>query len=90
MTGFERFRRKKLISRKELADYMGVSVQAVGKWENGEGAPTADKMVKLSDLYGVPINDLLRTDYPESDLAQITAAVHAPEQEATACRPASS
>lgn len=68
MTGFERFRKKGLLTRAWLADYMGVSKTAVGKWENGQGLPSVLNLVKLSNLYGVTINELLRTDYHEIDL----------------------
>lgn len=69
MTGFERYRRKKLLTRDQLAEYMGVTSAAVGKWESGKSFPTAEKLEKLSNLYGVPMNALMRSDYPENDLA---------------------
>lgn len=68
MTGLERFRRKQLLSRADLADYMGVSVTAVFKWENRKSVPTTKNLLRLSTLYGVSINDLLRNDYPANDL----------------------
>ena len=41
MTGFERFRRKSLVSRAQLADLLGVTVTTVGFWETKKTIPPA-------------------------------------------------
>lgn len=68
MTGFERFRRKALISRAQLAEILEVSVATVGNWETGKSFPTTETMKRLARMYGVTVDELLRTDYPENDL----------------------
>lgn len=73
MTGFERFRRKNLLTQAELAELLGISAQAISKWEKGEGTPTVPTLQKLAELYGVTMEALLRKDYPESGLAEIKA-----------------
>lgn len=52
-------RRKAGLSQEELADKVGVSRQAVGKWENGTSVPELDKLLTLAEVYGLPIGELL-------------------------------
>lgn len=73
MTGFERFRRKKLLSQGQLADILGVTPAAVSKWETGNSTPRASMLKKLSGMYGTTVDALLRSDYPENDLSEMLA-----------------
>ena len=71
MSGFERYRRMHLLTQTELANLLGISTQAVSKWENGNSTPTVAMLQKLAELYGVPMEALLKKDYPESGLAEM-------------------
>lgn len=51
-------------SQEELGDKIGVSRQAVSKWESGESSPTIENIIALSKLYGVRIDEILDTDKP--------------------------
>lgn len=53
------YRRKAGISQVELADRLGVTSQAVSKWECGNGLPDIDLLLELSHLYNITINELL-------------------------------
>ena len=53
------FRRKKGLSQAELAEYLGVTAQAVSKWECGNAIPDIDLLLELSHLFKVMINDLI-------------------------------
>lgn len=44
------------MSQQVLADRLGVSRQAVTRWESGETSPTMDKMITLSKIYGVSLD----------------------------------
>ena len=46
-------RKTKGISQEELADKIGVSRQAVSKWESEQSMPDIDKVVIMSDYFGV-------------------------------------
>ena len=70
MTGFERFRRKNLVSRARLAELLGVTVAAIGNWENQKAVPPVHTLKKLAGLYRVTVDELLRTDYPDNDLIE--------------------
>ena len=50
------------ITQDELAEKLGVTRQAVSKWENGATIPDIELLMKLSELYGVSINDILNAD----------------------------
>ena len=50
-------------SQEELAERVGVSRQAVSRWEADSAKPDADKLIVLCDLLGVSADYLLREDY---------------------------
>ena len=52
------------MTQEELAEELAVSRQSVSKWEMGQSLPAIDKAVKLSALYGVSLDTLLREDTP--------------------------
>ena len=47
-------------SQEELAERIGVTRQAVGRWESGAAKPDADKIIAVCDLFGVSADYLLR------------------------------
>ena len=53
-------RKTKGISQEELADQVGVSRQAVSKWESEQSTPDVDKIIIMSDLFGVTTDYLLK------------------------------
>ena len=44
------------LSQMELADRLGVSRQAVSRWESGDTTPTMDKLKSLAKIYGVSLD----------------------------------
>lgn len=50
---------KEGLTQDELARELGVTRQAVSKWERGVIAPSTKKLVVLSRLYGVPLDELV-------------------------------
>lgn len=53
-------RKKRGISQEQLAEVLGVSRQAVSKWESGQALPEIDKIIGMSDYFGVSTDWLLR------------------------------
>lgn len=43
----------------EVAKSLGVAKESVANWENGKTAPKSTVLVRLCDLYGVPIDAIL-------------------------------
>lgn len=60
-------RKKKGISQEQLAEVLGVSRQAVSKWESGQAMPELDKVIGMSDYFGVSTDWLLRGVGPAGD-----------------------
>lgn len=52
-------RRKACLSQTDLAEKLGVTSQAVSKWECGNAVPDIDILLELSHLYKVTINEML-------------------------------
>ena len=57
-----KLRKKYGYSQEELADKLGLSRQAVSKWERAEASPDTDNLICLAKLYGVSLDELLNTD----------------------------
>lgn len=47
------------MSQENLAERVGVSRQAITKWETDKGAPEMENLLALSDLFGVSVDELL-------------------------------
>lgn len=52
-------RRAQSLSQEDLAARLGVSRQAVSKWERAESSPDTDNLIALAQLYGVSLDALL-------------------------------
>ena len=52
-------RREAGLSQEALAGKLGVSRQAVSKWERSEASPDTDNLIALAQLYGVTLDELL-------------------------------
>lgn len=48
------------MSQEALADKLGVSRQAVSKWENNSAVPDIDKLLKMSEFFGVSLDELVK------------------------------
>ena len=59
-------RKQKGISQDEFAEKLGVSRQAVSKWERNEAYPDTENLIAISRFYGVSIDDLINTPIGES------------------------
>ncbi|KXY66533.1 helix-turn-helix domain-containing protein [Bacillus thuringiensis] len=55
-------REKKGWSQEYLATKIHVSRQSVSKWETGKNYPNIGVIIDLSDLFGITIDELLRSD----------------------------
>ena len=53
-------RKKSGLSQEKVAEQMGVSRQAVSRWETGTADPSTSNLIALAKLFGVPAEDLLR------------------------------
>lgn len=70
-----RLRTGKGMSQGDLADDLGVSRQSISKWETGGAVPELEKLVKLSVLFGVTLDELVTGEKPEQVAASETPPV---------------
>ena len=68
------------LSQEALAERLGVSRQAVSKWERSESSPATDTLIALAQLYGLSLDDLLYGDDEIRDDVTFEAACRAAER----------
>lgn len=57
-----RLRKEKGLSQEAFAEALGVSRQSVSKWESGSALPDTDKIIAMSELFGVSTDFILKED----------------------------
>ena len=67
-------RKKHNLSQEELAEKLGVSRQAVSKWERSEASPDTDNLIALAKIYDLTLDELIfgereeeKTEEPKED-----------------------
>lgn len=48
------------MSQEQLAEALGVSRQLISKWERDAGMPTVDMVIRMSELFGVTTDHILK------------------------------
>ena len=56
-------RKRNAWSQEELADKLGVSRQAVSKWESAQSVPDIQRVIQMAQLFGVSTDYLLKDEY---------------------------
>lgn len=58
-------RKQKGFSQEELANRLNVSRQTISKWEVGESTPDMEKLVAISDLFELSLDELVKGEEPK-------------------------
>ena len=67
----QKLRKEAGLSQEEFADQMGVSRQAVSKWERDSGYPETEKIIRMGRIFHVTLDYLLNEGEGQSeDLAE--------------------
>ena len=61
----KKIRKDNNLSQEQLAEELGVSRQAISKWESGIAYPEMDKIIQLCNKFELNIDDLLNKDIRE-------------------------
>ena len=61
------FRTSYKMTQETLALKLGVTRQTVSKWEKGISVPDADALVKIADIFGVSVSELLGENNKNED-----------------------
>ena len=64
----QKLRKENGYSQEELADKLGISRQAVSKWERAESSPDTDNLIVLARLYNVSLDDLLYDNESDQEI----------------------
>ena len=66
-----KLRKAKGWSQEDLADKLGVSRQAISKWEVGTSKPDIDNVIKLSKLFEISIDELVNNEIVRTEAISI-------------------
>ena len=72
-------RKRAMLSQEALAERIGVSRQAISKWETGEAMPEVNKLLALAQTFGVTTDWLLSEDEPEPEAVPIPEPTREPQ-----------
>lgn len=83
-------RKARGLTQDEFASAVGVSRQAVYKWESGQSYPEVQKLLEMKTLFSISIDNLLDDNYdvPRPEKKKRKRAAAAPKIEETAAAPA--
>lgn len=68
-----KLRKNSGLSQEQLAEQLNVSRQAISKWESGTAVPESEKLITISNYFGVSVDYLLKDD--EEDKAKATDSI---------------
>ena len=77
-----KLRTEKEMSQGDLADALEVSRQSISKWETNGSVPELDKLVKLSEIFGISLDELVTGKETEQQEKQEEPEVVIPPQAA--------
>ncbi len=60
-------RKAKNVSQEKIAEYLGVSYQAVSKWENGVTSPDISLLPAIARYFGITVDELLQVEQIQAD-----------------------
>ncbi len=63
-------RKKNDLSQEELAEKIGVSRQAISKWESGTSLPEIEKLISLSEYFNVSIDYLVKEQAEDEQIKE--------------------
>jgi len=66
-------RKEKGLSQEALAELLDVSRQAISKWESGQSYPETEKMIALTEMFGVTLDSLIKDGEIERDSGNIAS-----------------
>lgn len=74
-------RKENSLSQEALAEKLGISRQAVSKWERAEASPDTDNLIALAKLYHVSLDELLKIHEEEENTDDLPKKVQIWQQE---------
>ena len=69
----QQMRKEKGLSQEALAEMLEVSRQSISKWESGQSYPETDKLIVISEIFGVSVDSLLKDGELREDSQNTTS-----------------
>ena len=66
----QKLRKEKGYSQEQLAEELGISRQAISKWERAESSPDTDNLILLARLYNISLDELLKTEETSEEMIE--------------------
>ena len=66
-----KLRTEKGLSQGNLAEMLEVSRQSISKWENNSAAPELDKLMKLSEIFNITLDELVKGEITQNKKIQL-------------------
>ena len=63
-------RKSNSYTQEKLAEKLGISPQAVSKWETGAGLPEVSLLIMIAELFNTSIDAILRPDAPQNSISE--------------------
>lgn len=76
----QQLRKSSGLSQEQFAEKIGVSRQAVSKWENGTGSPDIGKLALISELFQVSTDYLIKGEEPSKADQPVRQSVQIPRK----------
>lgn len=73
MASLKEIRTARGISQEHLAELVGVSRQTISRWESGIVQPSADRLIRLSEVFQLPVEAFLRDDWKPPEQQAVEA-----------------
>lgn len=74
---FTKLRKEKGYTQEEVAEILGVSRQAISKWESDQAYPETEKLIKIGELFGCSMDYLLKESVQKEDNQEVQAQTEA-------------
>ncbi len=68
------YRKNKNITQDELAKQLGISNQAVSKWETGQSCPDVELLPKIADIFEITLDELFEREFVEPETPTLAGA----------------
>lgn len=72
-------RKRAGLTMKELADRIGCSESAISQYETGKRQPDYETLLKISDYFGVSVDDILGKEKLDQETEQLLERLNRPE-----------
>lgn len=75
-----KLRKEAGLSQEELGNMLNVARQTISKWELGETTPEMDKLIKMSEVFNITLDELIKDEKSEQEMVNTNASSNSNSQ----------